>query len=292
MTRGERVRRVLIIATVILLAGVPVSADAAGPYIQLKDSTIIAGCEIKVHRALQSIMLFCGSEEKRVRFNDVLKIVDSTGTDVTDDYIGRYDVLGIVEEEEESEDSLGGGGENRIRRETERLFDVALSGQVLLRPHVDSYHSGIDPGLGVDVSGLFTIAQSAGIRIAISYCRAGIDGSSKKYKVTQFTGGIQVFNGKSRRRSGAGIFYAYSGLGVTHESPSARTRTMYSYSYRTGSGTRFTISNGLGWMQVFDDRLGMDASFGFDLLFLGHEQTSRAVQIELRLGLIGLIGGY
>ena len=277
MTRGERVRHAFLVTLAVFLIGLPVSADAAEPYIQLKDSTIIKGCEMKVHRALQSIMLYCGNGEQRVPFREVLKIVDSIGSDVTHDYIGRYDVLGFLDEE--PEDSSPG-----VRSDSERLFGVGLSGQAIILGHASGGSPDPDIGLGVAISTIITTSKSSGIRLQLSHVRADIDVSSSDYKSTQFTAGMAFFDGSHRERRSLATLYGHIGLGGTHESPGAGR----------GSSTRLTVSGGVGMINMFSDRWGLDFTLGAGVLLADMSGSGRdtSTRITFRLGLIGLLGGY
>ncbi len=74
---------VLVIAALSIFSSGSITADAAEPYIQLKDSTILRGCEYQIINSLRTVVVYCGGSETRVLFTDVLRIVDSTGTDIT-----------------------------------------------------------------------------------------------------------------------------------------------------------------------------------------------------------------
>ena len=300
---------VLLFLTLII--SVSGSALAVEGTIVTKAGDKYENVDFKTNHLYQIISFKSEGWKVNVSYTDIVAIYDMDGKDITKKTLGRYYrpekfEKTPVEKGETPGDTTRAGAEKtdseavpvedvadwRSENDEEiavfrkKLWSVGLSGGPRYSIPTGDYYDGIDPGVGF--GGALTLAVSHNIALRCSIAKVGLGWGYDEvsFKSMRYMFSLMYYDRVNRLTLGKKIFYLITGLGaVSHDA---------SYQDLGYSETKFTAEMGGGLIQLFSEKVGMDFSLLFNLVYVGtydDGDTSRmqtALIIELKASLIGL----
>jgi hypothetical protein len=258
---------------------------------------------IKVNRIYKIIAVESDSLKKNISFDEIDKIIDADGKDVT--------IKMIEGHAPQAKETWKSEGDSELKKLHERFWKVGIHLGPNYSVSMGDYYEGITTGMGYEGTIHFTVSDEIGIRASISKAGLKTDQGwglislnpdleiiSQEYAMTatRYLAGVQYYRRPQAMLPGKAIFYMYTDLGIiSHKVTGKISYRLYDVDYYeepSDSQSKFMTNLGGGVVVLISKKIGIDFGAEFDIVYAGTNSSGSinyAGIFDFKIGLIALL---
>ena len=277
--------------------------------ITLKSGQVYENVDYKVVSIYQVIVITDNEGTRDIYFNDIEKITDMNGDDITGEILGKHHSGSITKPK-----NYKPAGPATYRQSYTKLWHAAVRVAGTFSSPVGDYYEGIGAGLGFEGDVRIAATYEMAFRFMVSRTGLGLEDDwffyslnpdttilSQNYKFTglRYVAAIEYYRHFNNAHSNMNMWFIYGGLGsfsnkITMEMRLHRNSTNENWDVNDlYTENKFILSFGAGFDMAITPQVAIEIAGGYDMEFIGSAETSsgdrqvvNAYILDLRAGLV------